>query len=305
MCFTQPISTAFAIIMWTFAILWKGPTGARACVAYFAAMETLQAFQYNWLDQCDNDMNKILTVLGFFHLAFQPFFANMYLTAYMTKGQKKYAPLILALSLFGGILMCNRLWMSQGDFPCSYGIEPMCGLNTCTFRGHIHLAWQMPMQHADQDYFTPGFNMHFFLFYLPTFALGMWPLTLFLLFSGPFLGRALTQHQDEIPAIWCFFSIGQLFFPLIHAYITKTAMFARKEVKAVATATATATEAVALKGANAADDETDPLENPWTMIKRAAIFFTALTVKRYATIALSGGADMAVTAAQAALAKAH
>jgi len=168
----------------------------------------------------------------------------------------------------------------------------------------------MPMQHADQDYFTPGFNMHFFLFYLPTFALGMWPLTLFLLFSGPFLGRVMTQHQDEIPAIWCFFSIGQLFFPLIHAYITKTAMFARKE-DANATKAVTAnngTEAVALKGPNAiaaADDETDPLANPWTMIKRTAIFFTALTLKRYATIALSGGPDMAVTAAQAALAKAH
>ncbi len=228
MCFTQPVSIGFAVSMWIFAAAWKGPKGARACIAYFAAMETLQAFQYSWINQCDDPINKFLTLLGFFHLAFQPFFANLYLTAYMNKKQKRYAPLILALALFAGVLGCNRMWKTAGDFDCSYGIEPMCGLKTCSFRGNVHIAWQMPLQHADQDYFTPGFNLHFFMFYLPTFALGMWPLTLFLLFSGPFLGRVLTSHQDEIPAIWCFFSIAQLFFPLVWAYITKTAMFKPK-----------------------------------------------------------------------------
>jgi len=311
MCFSQSISAGFAIVMWTFALMWKkGPTGARLCVAYFAAMETLQSAQYTWIDQCNHPVNKVLTVLGFLHLAFQPFFANMYLTAYMTPKQKKYSPLILALSVLAGVLACNRMWMSPGDVPCAYGVEPLCGKATCTFRGNVHLAWQMPMQHTDQDYFTPGFNLHFFMFYLPTFAMGMWPLTLFLLFSGPFLGRALTNHQDEIPAIWCFFSIAQLFFPLIYAYVTKTAMF-KKTAPAVVDATNGHTNghanghsnghsnghanghtnghAVALK-----DDDEDPVGGMGTMFWRGLQLFAALTLKRYATVWVNGyGADQA------------
>jgi len=122
-------------------------------------------------------------------------------------------------------MMVNRMWTTAGDIPCTQRVEPMCGLATCTFRGNVHLAWQMPLQHADQDYFTPGFNLHFVLFYLPSFCLGMYGTTLFLLLSGPFLGRVFTHHQDEIPAIWCFFSIAQVVCPLAYAFIRKQHMF--------------------------------------------------------------------------------
>jgi len=131
------------------------------------------------------------------------------------------------------------------------------------------------------------------MFYLPTFALGMWPLTLFLLFSGPFLGRVLTTHQDEIPAIWCFFSIAQLFFPLVWAYATKTAMFAPakqpvamdKKVDDQPTAIAAVTKDE--------DDEEEPIPNLGTSIKRAIQLFAALTLKRYITIWLAPSAAAA------------
>jgi len=288
------MSAAFAAIMWTFAILWKGPTGARSCVAYFAFMETLQAFQYSVIDECDNPLNKIFTLLGFFHLAFQPFFVNMYLGTFMTNMQKRYLPMILSLSFFGGIMMCNRLWMSEGDHHCTIGIQPMCGAKTCTFRGNVHLAWQMPMQHADQDYFTPGWTLHFFLFYLPTYALGMYGHTIFLLLSGPFLGRALTSHQDEIPAIWCFFSICQIFFPLIYAFFKDPASFkllssAPRVAKAVKMNGVNGHAANGHSAANGTtlsvkSEEVDPVGGTWGYIRRGVYLFIALTVKRYVTI---------------------
>jgi len=278
MCFNQPISAGFAVIMWTYAIMWKkGPIEARSCIAFFAAMETLQSVQYSWIDMCDDPVNKFLTFLGFLHLAFQPLFTNLYLTAFMTKAQKRYAPLILALCAFSGVLMTNRLWKTFGDVPCSNNIEPMCGPVTCTFKGNVHLAWQMPMQHADQDYFTPGFQLHFFTFYLPTFALGMWPFTLFLLASGPFLGRVLTNHQDEIPAIWCFFSIFQLLFPLAHAYVNKTAMFKPAQELSLQDQAA-----LAIKEAKA--EEADPVGGWRGILYRSVLLAAALTLKRFAVL---------------------
>jgi len=270
MCFSLEMSAAFAVLMWTYCLLWrKGPIEARLCIGYFAAMETLQAFQYSVISQCENPLNKVLTVLGFLHLAFQPFFVNLYLGCFMTKAQKKYLPMCLCLSLFSGVLLTNRLWKTWGDIDCANNIEPMCGPITCSFRGDVHIAWQMPMQHADQDYFTPGFFTHFFVFYLPTYAIGMWPYTVFLLASGPFLGRVLTTHQDEIPAIWCFFSIAQLVFPMLHAYLTKTSVFASKKA-----------------GAEPKEDETDAIGGYSTMFKRALYLAIALTVKRFATMYL-------------------
>jgi len=296
------MSAAFAVIMWTFALMWKGPGGARACICYFAFMESLQAFQYAVIDQCDNPFNQVFTLLGFLHLAFQPFFVNLYLGAFMTKMQKRYVPLILSLSFFGGIMMANRLWMSEGDHMCAIGIQSMCGQKLCTFRGNVHLAWQMPMQHADQDYFTPGWTLHFFVFYLPTYALGMYGHTIFLLLSGPFLGRALTSHQDEIPAIWCFFSIIQVFFPLIHAFIKDPKAFKLLSSNKGRTATATATKMNGVNGhatngvnghsqtngkAEKHDEEEDPVGGTWGYIRRGIYLFIALTLKRYVTIYLN------------------
>ena len=46
-------------------------------LTYFALMELLQAATYVYIDLCDNPSNQILTLLGYLHVAFQPFFVNM------------------------------------------------------------------------------------------------------------------------------------------------------------------------------------------------------------------------------------
>ncbi|MCD4674684.1 MAG: DUF5765 domain-containing protein [Desulfobacula sp.] len=46
-------------------------------LGYFTLMELLQAVTYSYIDQCDNPVNQVLTLLGFIHISFQPFFINM------------------------------------------------------------------------------------------------------------------------------------------------------------------------------------------------------------------------------------
>ena len=46
-------------------------------LTYFALMELLQAVTYVYIDLCDNPNNQILTLLGYLHVSFQPFFVNM------------------------------------------------------------------------------------------------------------------------------------------------------------------------------------------------------------------------------------
>lgn len=275
MCFTQEVSALFAATMWIFAALWKGETGARLCVAYFALMETIQAAQYAVLapnidgEECKLWENRWLTYAGMVHLCFQPFFSNLFLMQFMTKAQKSHMRLILTLCLFGGVSMMNRFFVSDVDVKCTLGVEPLCGPRTCSFQGDTHVAWQMPLQHCDQDYFTPGFQMHFFLFFLPIFAMGMWRHSLYLLLTGPILGRLLTHHHDEIPAIWCFFSIVQIFGPLFYAWFLDNE---KKEKDAVAR------HKKDDDAKDADEDQLDDVVGGWTGMARKVIVFTILLV---------------------------
>ena len=46
-------------------------------VFYFFLMEFLQYFQYWYINDCDNQMNKILTFVGFAHICYQPYFTHV------------------------------------------------------------------------------------------------------------------------------------------------------------------------------------------------------------------------------------
>ncbi len=48
-----------------------------AALAYFSLMEALQAYTYTVIDQCGLASNQIATILGYLHIAFQPFFINL------------------------------------------------------------------------------------------------------------------------------------------------------------------------------------------------------------------------------------
>lgn len=214
-------------------------------------------------------------------LASLRFAALLYCWQFMTKAQKSHMRLILTLCLFGGVSMLNRFIVSPVDVPCTRGVEPLCGPHACSFQGSTHVAWQMPLQHCDQDYFTPGFQLHFFLFFLPIFALGMWRHALYLLLTGPILGRLLTDHHDEIPAIWCFFSIAQVFGPLFYGW------YLNKEVEAE---TGKGKAGKSGKSKDAGETE-DVVGGVTGMITKVLILAGFLALKRYVTDHIMVGAD--------------
>lgn len=46
-------------------------------------MELLQSVQYLFIDQCDNMVNKVLTIAGFAHICLQPYFTQVLNAAVM------------------------------------------------------------------------------------------------------------------------------------------------------------------------------------------------------------------------------
>ena len=91
MCFNKELSLAFSVIG-TVVASWLyyqfKNFSAFIGVMYFVLMEFLQFVQYLYIDQCENEWNQFLTVLGFLHICYQPFFTHL-LNGSVAKSEKR------------------------------------------------------------------------------------------------------------------------------------------------------------------------------------------------------------------------
>jgi len=183
-------------------------------IGYFALMEMLQFLQYKVINQCNNDYNKLLTIIGYIHICFQPLFFNIWLFAF-TKNPNF---IFLQMSFFAGILLASRLFFVKDNELCDDNNEPLCGKRTCSFSGNKHIAWNVRLRSAGKYWFTPSIGLHFFMWVIPALTIFQFKPMMAMLLTGPYLGFLLTNNIHEQPAIWCYTSIGQI---LVTHYLLK------------------------------------------------------------------------------------
>lgn len=184
-------------------------------LGYFALMELLQAFTYIRIGQCDLVSNKTMTLLGYIHVMFQPFFVNMIAMHFIPESVKrKIAVYIYGLCGAGVILFTLKLHHFPGSGPCHVGAEPFCGLVACSMRGNWHIAWQLPLNdllsEALAGEWIRGLHSYSYLalgFVLPALY-GSWRFTLVTFLLGPFIALLSTDNVNEFPAVWCLYSIA-------------------------------------------------------------------------------------------------
>ena len=203
-----------------------------SAILFFCLMELLQFVQYFFIAddlydvKCLARINQILTVLGYVHIQFQPYFTNLYLQAFRP-ATGKAAPheeiawaLVLKLCLAQSALGLLRLPLTPGlnAFELSeaqrawYGgsRDWLEGPQLCTYRGSLHLAWSIPL--AQPTYFLGGMGLHCFMMFVPMLCIGglsELDAVSFLFLSGPVLATYLTSNTHEAASIWCFFSTMQ------------------------------------------------------------------------------------------------
>ena len=174
-------------------------------LGYFSLMELIQAITYFYIDSCSLPINQVLTILGYLHIAFQPFFINMVSMHFIPERiRKKISWPVYAISFLGTILMLINLYPFEWAGPCITGTA-MCAQNLCSVHGSWHIAWNIPIN---------GMQLYLWGYTLPAFILpilyGSWRMTLYHALVGPFLASLLTNNPNEWPAVWCLFSIGLL-----------------------------------------------------------------------------------------------
>lgn len=226
MCWSGEASAVLATagITTTVYLAKKGtPRDLWMPLGYFTLMEMLQAFTYIWINACDQPPNQIFTLLGYLHIAFQPFFVNMIGMHFLPKErQLKIAPWVYALCAATAVLIISKLYPMAWAGQCTQGVEKFCGPALCSVSGAWHIAWQAPLNGLLSSPVNwipgmPGLHMeglHSAAYAVMAFGIpllyGSWRFVLFHYMFGPMLANAVSSGPNEAAAVWCLLSIGLL-----------------------------------------------------------------------------------------------
>lgn len=218
MCWSGEASAALAVggIGMTIYLIKSGEDKALwLTLFYFTLMELLQAVTYVYIDECHRTINQILTLIGYVHIAFQPFFINMCAMYFIPKTIKtKITPYIYVICTGIVIAFLFKLYPFVNSELCYVNKEAMCGPFLCSYSGNWHIAWQLPLNDLSYQAFIGSqlTGLHTKVYAFGAFALpllyGSWRFALCTFILGPCILVFLTDDINEFPAIWCLFSIG-------------------------------------------------------------------------------------------------
>ena len=186
-------------------------------LTYFALMELLQAVTYIFIDDCASPYNQMLTLFGYLHVAFQPFFANMVAMYFVPERiKKKISTTVYSLCGIAAIAILVKMYPFDWAGTCNIGVEGFCGAYTCSTSGEWHIAWQLPLNGlmSEPQYYLFGFDwgLHALIYILAAFVMpfiyGSWRFVGFHFLVGPLISDILTNDPNEFSAVWCLFSIA-------------------------------------------------------------------------------------------------
>ena len=216
MCWSGEASTALASVgiagaVW--AAYKKEPFSLWGTLGYFALMEALQAYTYTVINQCGLPANQVATVLGYLHIAFQPFFINAISLYFIPQSVavRMYKP-VFGLCLASAVFMMLQLYPFEWAGLCNPE-RALCATRLCSVSGNWHIASDVPANGVGNwmyDHGLTGYFTYSFVAFLLPLIYGSWRFTLYHFIMGPLMARMTTNNLNEAPAVWCLLSIGFL-----------------------------------------------------------------------------------------------
>lgn len=195
-------------------------------LGYFTIMEALQVAGYWVVDECSLPANQTVALLSYLHIALQPLFINAFAMAVApTVISPAARRMVFSLASLATLFLLLRLVPFNWAGQCLSG-EFLCGPSFCVVSGDWHIAWEVPLNDmwGSLGWF-PTDVLPFPAYMLSVFALplfyGAWRFVMFHAVLGPILATTLTDNPNEMPAIWCLFSIGILLVALSPAVRTR------------------------------------------------------------------------------------
>jgi hypothetical protein len=191
------------------------PKAIWLTLGYFTLMEALQATGYAVVDQCGTPGNRTVTLLSYLHIAFQPIAVNAFGMAIAPRPvPPRLRRAVYAFAALASAAMLLRLVPAEALGQCRTG-DVLCGPRLCLVSGSWHIGWEVPLNDVPR---LLGLPFQFPAYLMAVFVLpmvyGAWRFAMFHAVAGPILASMLTGNPNEMPAIWCLFSIGIILIAL-------------------------------------------------------------------------------------------
>lgn len=195
------------------------PPAIWCTLGFFAVMEGLQVWGYAVLDQCGTAANRNVTILSCLHISVQPFFINAFAMELVPPAVKRRArSWVFAACAVSAAIMLVQLAPIPAVGSCAPGTA-LCAESWCTVSGDWHIAWNVPYNGLLLPVervlgLQSGFPSYMIVSFLVPLAYGAWRFVILHALAGPVLAASLTANPNEMPAIWCLFSIAILLIGL-------------------------------------------------------------------------------------------
>lgn len=189
-------------------------------LGFFTIMEALQVAGYGVLDRCGTPANTSITVLSYLHIVIQPFFINAFAMELVPNRVKRR----VRVGVFAACAVSSLVMLAQIiPFPQLGDCQPgsaLCAERWCTVSGDWHIAWDVPynglLVNVERTFgIYSGFPTYLIAAFILPLIYGAWRFVIVHAVAGPMLAAYLTTNPNEMPAIWCLFSIAILLISLI------------------------------------------------------------------------------------------
>ena len=195
------------------------PRAIWLTLGVFAIMEALQVAGYRVVDQCGAVSNKSVTVLSYLHIVIQPFFINAFAMELIPDVIKRRVRVgVFTICAVSSLVMLAQITPVPQLGECQPG-GTLCADRWCTVTGDWHIAWEVPynglLVGVERIFgIYSGFPTYMFAAFILPLIYGAWRFVIVHAVAGPILAANLTTDPNEMPAIWCLFSIAILLISL-------------------------------------------------------------------------------------------
>lgn len=228
MCYNATMSLTFGIIglFTSIYIALFCPTLNKTYIHYillfYTTMEFLQTFQYNYVNQCNNIINIVLTEIAYILVIVQPLIWNIffYINTKLCEKQIFIVGIILGIIWMIINLLSRLLYMPQNGKINNNSI--FASNKTCTKINKSHLFWKWTS--ADFGDMTANYLMYLLIWFIPAFVSKSFRILSFITFIFAIIGLIMSLYANELniwPSVWCYISVPMIISVIIYLYYNK------------------------------------------------------------------------------------
>ncbi len=199
----------------------RDPPAIPAALGWFTLMEALQVAGHATVGPCAAPANQATALLSYLHIASSPSSSTPSPCALVPDPVRRAVRTAVWIACgLSAAVMLLQLYPFAWAGACRGGTV-LCGPGPCVLPGEWHIAWSIPRNDllgalSDVPFVANGFPTYMATaFLLLPLLYGAWRFVLFHALVGPVLAWHLTSDPNEMPAIWCLFSIGIILASLV------------------------------------------------------------------------------------------